>query len=1194
MTNKDIFNLSYNQTNPNVNKLIAQTFNDITKDDIRVGYIDPVDGYVTNVTICEANDYAQKNPATRFVFRNGDNNILYLGINDVNKLTPKDLIPKNECGGLQSQYNCNQPPSIQIFGGGGVGALANPVIGADGSLLAVDVVKGGYGYQYAPQVKVVDKCNIGTGAVATVELGNIVEVEEIYENELEEYEICTPDDIEYGTIYGPNGEELGEWNPEIYTNIDQNDITVNVENYQQQLLKFKNPFWTTRKNKPYSVVSADKKIYAQVYSVGIASTSAATNGVDNSIYWNDFMKSYAISPVSPSNVPGSDQANNLFIMEWDAEFPYDGQYIFRGSCDGTVGKVYLDNEFIFDLGGYKDVPVKFITTIKNGIHNLRIDLLNNTLELANSTIFNTVDYISKANRKLWRINSGGGTGLINQYGVLPFDPNSPEAQNDPFSGTHTIIWDNINFPVDGDYTVNIAVDDNVTLYIGDTIIRKEGFYPGTSTALPDLNQKYFFKAGNYTIRADLEQIPGNALGKRNPMALAVDIKSPSNANLVVSTKSWFENPLGAALTIDAPEPPVPQQKLPVQEGSCPPNPIWSTRFPGATEQWYPVRYTKNNSWSNFMNRYAISPIKPLDTPGSDKAGVTYKNSWTVDIPYNGYYGVKGTRDNRGRLLIDGNEVSKLDGFRINNPKITKVYLTKGEHTIDVEVYNTPQGTSNIIDQKIFSTQDWQTKLQATQQVQNIAGIAQREEWVLSADIYDPPRTFHQYLRGTWYNGVSYRSGGDWNDTNPYSNYIQVDENTRIVLGSYKGSDFGIAVYKKVIVDVPTTSQIIRPVTSIDNDQYSGPPLFNHKDKRWSDFMNTYSVSPKVFNNASDYDLAINGKFTMVWKNINFPEDGEYDIRFLSDNIGSLSIGDKVIAASESYGTDPTIKKVTLNKGTYKLTIELTNIEDTRENTTFAKNPMGVALYITKKVDIGDLNKKTWYDNPVGISAVLIPPPCPKKISGRGVISRIVVTEPGNGYYPPSSNSSQGYPATLQLTDIIVTNPGINYNCGVDQLKIIPDNGTKVSYTCNPFGVITGVTVDTPGIGFTEYPTIYMETETGVNFSAIPVFSVIRDPIDITGITTSKILQVTDLVGLKQTGYVNGRAYYGAVYYDNGIRYAGYYKTAGTPIQVYDTLQESINAQVTTPPSAIERSGTDIRSNNPNLNIPGTPQNTTEL
>jgi hypothetical protein len=115
--------------------------------------------------------------------------------------------------------------------------------------------------------------------------------------------------------------------------------------------------------------------------------------------------------------------------------------------------------------------------------------------------------------------------------------------------------------------------------------------------------------------------------------------------------------------------------------------------------------------------------------------------------------------------------------------------------------------------------------------------------------------------------------------------------------------------------------------------------------------------------------------------------------------------------------------------------------------------------------------------------------------------------------------------------------------------------------------------------------------TGVNASFVPVFRVVRDPIEV---PEDRLIQVTDLVGLKQTGYVDGRAYYGAVYYDNGVRYAGYYKTTGTQTIVYDTLQESITANIITPPSAIEVSGTDVSSNDPTLNIPRTLRTTTEL
>jgi hypothetical protein len=177
-----------------------------------------------------------------------------------------------------------------------------------------------------------------------------------------------------------------------------------------------------------------------------------------------------------------------------------------------------------------------------------------------------------------------------------------------------------------------------------------------------------------------------------------------------------------------------------------------------------------------------------------------------------------------------------------------------------------------------------------------------------------------------------------------------------------------------------------------------------------------------------------------------------------------------------------------------------------------------------------------------------------------------------------------------LTEVIVDNPGINYNCGVDQIRITPSNGAVLDYTCDSFGKIKEVKVLNPGTGFVEYPIIEMVSPTeptGVNASFIPVFEVVRDPIET---PPEKIIQVTDLVGLKQTGYVDGRPYYGAVYYEDGVKFAGYFKTVGTPVQVYDTLQESIVGRVTTRPSAIQRSGTDVTSNDSRLNIPGTPEN----
>ena len=194
--------------------------------------------------------------------------------------------------------------------------------------------------------------------------------------------------------------------------------------------------------------------------------------------------------------------------------------------------------------------------------------------------------------------------------------------------------------------------------------------------------------------------------------------------------------------------------------------------------------------------------------------------------------------------------------------------------------------------------------------------------------------------------------------------------------------------------------------------------------------------------------------------------------------------------------------------------------------------------------------------------------------------------PGNGYRPPTG---PGYPVALRLKEVIIKKPGINYDCAVDQVVIEPnEGGAKLSLCqCGPFGTIEKVCVDDPGLGFTGWPDLRIISDTGINAELIPVLEPIRDPVLV---SPDKLIQVTDLVGLKQTGYYEGRAYFGAVFYREGVKYAGFYETPGELVQIYDTLQESIDAEITTPPSAILRQGTDIDSDDPRLNIPGTPDN----
>ena len=185
---------------------------------------------------------------------------------------------------------------------------------------------------------------------------------------------------------------------------------------------------------------------------------------------------------------------------------------------------------------------------------------------------------------------------------------------------------------------------------------------------------------------------------------------------------------------------------------------------------------------------------------------------------------------------------------------------------------------------------------------------------------------------------------------------------------------------------------------------------------------------------------------------------------------------------------------------------------------------------------------------------------------NGSVVRVIIGETGSGYLPPSSSVPQ-YPAIVQISDVIVTNPGIDYNCGVDEIVIEPANGTQLSYNCDPFGKIKSVKVLKSG-NFTSTPKIMMKSDTGLNARFSPVFDVIRDPLPVEPIV-SDIVQVFDLVGLNINGYVGGKEYYGNVYFKNGVKFAGSSSKSGTNIRVFETREASIS-RVNVPVSRVTR------------------------
>ncbi len=1715
-------------------------FGDPTKDDLRVGYISTERGYVSGVTICEANEYAKLNPGSVFIVRNRKE-IKYISINEVNKLSEKDLFSESsgECSGIEINAQCEGKTALDFFGGGGLGALGNPIIGTDGGVIAVDLVAGGFGYGYTPVARVNDPCGIGAGAeLRTImvdgESSQLIEYDD--EEDFEDYQICDKNDGGYGRRYDAKGKDIGEWNPNLYFDGGTLSFDEELKKYNEFLLTAPNPFWTTRTEPPLKTTSDNKISRAKydVYHWAWGAKPGENDPIDNLYiklfgrrgepsgldYWRDriaagrnlsqiedemktmpewkevcegeckpvmpdvtylagsyweydstnFMNSFAISPVPMSNVRGSDFGGREHYFEWNVDFPHTGDYIFRFQCDNQ-GSLYVDGEKKADYklgsggaaGNVLSPPVDTKVTItKEGFHHVRVDLFNgqvmkkvaeqqkldalatsdevkfdvqvatlygasatiegldisfaktygeeksvnesvtkkveygriydvkitsdtkrtetlpatnkalhfeglhsannpikvvnqkqlvlkdghgddanatftidsgnatfaadgksivgtgeqtitlwwndarkagrsiNSIKLGSTiwtrtgkegsvtriltlgggvgqvggannkavlrlkgakvlqmediphdvsagsggtgnesdlyndvviavdqgrffdingmtakytlgdrpaesgvsstesagkvtTIFNTADYIDKANIPLWRTHPivDKDSSFTNRYGITPKDPTLIYSGSE--EGTTEIQWHDVNFPVSGEYDIGIGVDDNVRLRIGsDVNIYKEGFVPGTSTSTGTSSYRRFITAGSYTVIADLEQTAGGRLGYRNiagdaagsnPMSLAINIATVFTEKEVSANKSWNQNPMGVALAIEAPDPPVPQEPAPIQEGRCPPNPFWSTRFP-ADQQWYPFSDHRK------MYRYGMSPVRPYGEEDSSGGGQTYSNTWNIKAPYAGFYKLKSAADDSAVIKLDGNEVLRTVGLSSMTEEM--IFIEEGDHEVTVEVSNVAQETFDSIDQRVFTTQGWAAIGTQVEQALNTnevdfkfatstwygasASIPELDMSIVKeygegkdvsetfskkvefGKIYDVKLTSNtiQTVNSTSTIGGSYPltytglkdgnprrasdrrleyddnpgdgfdvnaaftidnvTGGtakfsadsssievqgdevkvtltyNWNDnprksgraletiqikdtiwrqlnwrarenrwvketvgSNTYTitlagkttsttskttgganngavlrtkgeNVLQMEDIPHVsleeqkilyddvIISASQGRFFDINGLNAKYILEKETETVMQGGTGSgtvkDGVVYDGPELFHKNFSGWGPFMNKSSVcqNPTVANTQ-----VVN----YTWSNVDFPEDGIYQVKFQNDAHATLYLdGEPIVTGNfdneagvsdqdeSNWSGSGNYKNVPVNKGKHTLTVGPSNPDliDTLfkqpAGYKWHENPSGFAIEIRKKMKVvrtgadGKPVTKSWKENPVLVSAHLIPPPCPKVVEGIGAVKQVVPIDPGNGYPPPiTSDDGSKYNVLLELTNVIIEDAGINYD-PEDEVVITGGPGDPVippfPPTLTTFGSIIDIPVP-PTAGFTQWPDISISTSTGIGFVGIPVFTPRRTP---PLADPDRLLQVTDLVGLKQTGYYDGKPYYGAIFYKNGIKYAGWYETAGQLVQVYDTLQESIDAMVTTPASAIQRQGSDIRSNDPRLNIPGTPDNLT--
>lgn len=116
-----------------------------------------------------------------------------------------------------------------------------------------------------------------------------------------------------------------------------------------------------------------------------------------------------------------------------------------------------------------------------------------------------------------------------------------------------------------------------------------------------------------------------------------------------------------------------------------------------------------------------------------------------------------------------------------------------------------------------------------------------------------------------------------------------------------------------------------------------------------------------------------------------------------------------------------------------------------------------------------------------------------------------------GDYPVLDDGK--YPVILYLDGLEIQNGGFNYQ-ETDEIVIEPNNGAVAVSKFGPFGVIESIKITSPGEGFKEVPSIYIQSETGYNAKLLPVFRIDRvskDEVKEPEVQ-DKIISVIDCVG----------------------------------------------------------------------------------
>ena len=707
-----------------------------TREDIRVGYIDSDRGYVTGRNICDANRQAKLNPGAQFIIKTRKR-VRYMNVNEVNTLTPDEAfdsagkasqgtgIPDDPCKGVE--YGVPPGPAeVDFMGGGGVGVKANPVIGRDGSVLAVHIVDGGFGYKYAPLVDVRDPVQIGGGVVARAFLGEIAAGLETYgdESDLEEYfptdainpktgqssgynvkSFCDTQvnvNIEYGRVWTPDGKDVGIWDPTIYSDAEVDPFRRKIEDYQRYLAQLMTPWWVTRRkgdvNSPLSVSSSwDKTLPEYFYEIRAGFNKSTTVYPVQHWKWGGYYKKdlegttvkKQLPPLSqggPETGTGSTNTDlediefNFFVAVGQKEGSNGFRWVFR-----ELKEEPFPNNPIYK-GEDRYGPHRFIVSpadMKQNRGGSR-DFITPAIE----TLVKKV----KVNTTYQVIGEGTTSGYGVEQGLVSrmgFGGHNTEITGDEEKGKMIFI----------DLIYSENDDDDMQLGATAGTFTQKNRRPGVG--------------GHATLPQS--RLPSNEMyevnGKRT-----TNRKSPTGTAYTTTKKvldrngQWKEEVTEVKNfgrdTYDLFYRVTPGELGKARSGDPESGGGKSRVTPGLPGDPTGGKGEDTAMTQSFMNKYAISPIPQSNERGSDHAAQLFSIQWDQVFPHGGQYHFRGQSDNYCALWLDNEYITDLNSYHGKpwewKPEFTWEGSDDGELTVKnirLELRNDPEIEDVIVQQE---------------------------------------------------------------------------------------------------------------------------------------------------------------------------------------------------------------------------------------------------------------------------------------------------------------------------------------------------------------------------------------------------------------------------------------------------------------------------------------------------------------